>query len=186
MHSATKFLGGHGNSIAGAIVDGGSFDFSSNDKFPQFTEPDPSYHGLAFWPALGPGSYIIKARVQLLRDMGPAVSPFNSFLIIQGVETLSLRMDRHVSNAQKVAEYLEAHDQVESVNYAGLASSKWHDRVATYAAQGPELGAVVRASRAAGMRASASSRRSSCTATSPTSATCAASWSTLRRPRTAS
>jgi O-acetylhomoserine (thiol)-lyase len=137
VHSATKFLGGHGTAIAGAIVDGGTFDFSSNDKFPQFTEPDPSYHGLAFWPALGPGSYIIKARVQLLRDIGAAISPFNAFLVLQGIETLSLRMDRHVANAQKVAEYLEAHDQVEQVNYAGLASSPWHERVARYTPKGP-------------------------------------------------
>ena len=137
VHSATKFLGGHGNSIAGAIVDGGSFDFSANDKFPQFTDPDPSYHGLAYWTALGAGSYIIKARVQLLRDLGAAVSPFNSFLIIQGIETLSLRMDRHVENAQKVAEYLESHAQVESVAYAGLASSPWHERAATYLPKGP-------------------------------------------------
>ena len=137
VHSATKFLGGHGTAIVGAIVDGGSFDFSANDKFPQFTEPDPSYHGLQYWPALGPGSYIIKARVQLLRDLGPAVSPFNAFLLIQGIETLSLRMQRHVQNAQKVAEYLEAHDQVESVAYAGLPSSPWHHRVATYCPEGP-------------------------------------------------
>jgi O-acetylhomoserine (thiol)-lyase len=136
VHSATKFLGGHGTAIAGAIVDGGSFDFSANDKFPMFTEPDPSYHGLAFWPALGAGSYIIKARVQLLRDIGAAISPFNAFLLIQGIETLSLRMDRHLSNAQRVAEYLEAHDQVESVAYAGLASSRWNERVATYTPKG--------------------------------------------------
>ncbi len=136
VHSATKFLGGHGTAIAGAIVDGGSFDFSQNDKFPQFTDPDPSYHGLAYWPALGAGSYIVKARVQLLRDIGAAISPFNAFLVLQGVETLSLRMDRHVANAQAVAEYLEAHDQVESVNYAGLSSNRWHDRVARYTPKG--------------------------------------------------
>jgi O-acetylhomoserine (thiol)-lyase len=136
VHSATKFLGGHGTAIAGAIVDGGSFDFSANDKFPMFTEPDPSYHGLAFWPALGAGSYIIKARVQLLRDIGAAISPFNAFLLIQGIETLSLRMDRHLSNAQRVAEYLEEHDQVESVAYAGLSSSRWNERVATYTPKG--------------------------------------------------
>ena len=137
VHSATKFIGGHGTAIVGAIVDGGSFDFSANDKFPQFTEPDPSYHGLAYWPALGAGSYIIKARVQLLRDIGAAVSPFNAFLTIQGVETLSLRMDRHIENAQKVAEYLEAHPQVESVAYAGLPSSPWHERAKTYLPKGP-------------------------------------------------
>jgi O-acetylhomoserine (thiol)-lyase len=154
VHSATKFLGGHGTAIAGAIVDGGSFDFSSNDKFPMFTEPDPSYHGLAFWPALGPGSYIIKARVQLLRDIGAAISPFNAFLVLQGIETLSLRMDRHVANAQAVADYLEAHDQVESVNYAGLASSPWHERVARYTPKGPGAvpSFVLKGGREAGKR----------------------------------
>jgi O-acetylhomoserine (thiol)-lyase len=136
VHSATKFLGGHGTAIAGVIVDGGSFDFSQNDKFPMFTEPDPSYHGLAYWPALGAGSYIIKARVQLLRDIGAAISPFNAFLLIQGIETLSLRMDRHVANAQAVAEFLESHDQVESVAYAGLPSSPYHERVARYTPKG--------------------------------------------------
>ena len=132
VHSATKFIGGHGTSIGGVIVDGGSFDFSANDKFPQFTEPDPSYHGLAYWPALGAGSYIIKARVQLLRDIGASVSPFNAFLFLQGLETLSLRMERHVGNAQQVAEYLEAHDQVESVQFAGLPGSRWYDRAQKY------------------------------------------------------
>ena len=120
VHSATKFIGGHGTAIAGAIVDGGTFDFGASGKHPMFTEPDPSYHGLAYWPALGAGSYIIKARVQLLRDLGAAISPFNAFLLLQGLETLSLRMERHFANAQTVAEYLEAHDQVESVAYAGL------------------------------------------------------------------
>ncbi len=128
VHSATKFIGGHGTSIGGVIVDGGSFDFSANDKFPGFTEPDPSYHGLQFWPALGAGSYIIKARVQLLRDIGAAISPFNSFLLLQGLETLSLRLERHNENAKKVAEYLAGHAQVERVQYAGLADSPWHER----------------------------------------------------------
>jgi O-acetylhomoserine (thiol)-lyase len=128
VHSATKFIGGHGTSIGGLIVDGGSFDFSQNDKFPGFTEPDPSYHGLSFWPALGAGSYIIKARVQLLRDIGAAISPFNSFLLLQGLETLSLRMERHNSNAKAVAEFLAGHPQVESVQYAGLPDSRWHAR----------------------------------------------------------
>ena len=132
VHSATKFIGGHGTAIGGVIVDGGSFDFSQNDKFPQFTEPDPSYHGLAYWPALGAGSYIIKARVQLLRDLGAATTPFNSFLFLQGLETLSLRMERHLSNAIKVAEYLDGHDQVESVAFAGLASSPWKARADKY------------------------------------------------------
>ena len=132
VHSATKFIGGHGTAIGGVIVDGGSFDFSQNDKFPQFTEPDPSYHGLAYWPALGAGSYIIKARVQLLRDLGAATTPFNSFLFLQGLETLSLRMERHLSNAIAVAEYLDGHDQVESVAFAGLASSPWKARADKY------------------------------------------------------
>ena len=136
VHSATKFLGGHGTSIAGVIVDGGSFDFSANDKFPMFTEPDPSYHGLSYWPALGAGSYIIKARVQLLRDIGASISPFNAFLLLQGIETLSIRMERHVENAQKVAAFLEAHDQVESVQYAGLESSPWNAAAKKYAPKG--------------------------------------------------
>ena len=128
VHSATKFIGGHGNSIGGVIVDGGSFDFSANDKFPGFTEPDPSYHGLSYWPALGAGSFIIKARVQMLRDLGAAISPFNSYLLLQGIETLSLRMERHNANAQRVAEYLAQHPQVERVQYAGLPDSPWHER----------------------------------------------------------
>jgi O-acetylhomoserine (thiol)-lyase len=136
VHSATKFIGGHGTAIAGLIVDGGSFDFSAGDKFPQFTEPDPSYHGLSFWPALGPGSYIIKARVQLLRDIGAAISPFNAFLLLQGLETLSLRMERHVANAQAVAEFLESHPQVERVQYAGLPSSQWYERANRYCPKG--------------------------------------------------
>jgi O-acetylhomoserine (thiol)-lyase len=133
VHSATKFIGGHGTSIGGVIVDGGSFDFSSG-KFPGFTEPDPSYHGITYWDALGPGSYIIKARVQLLRDIGAAVSPFNSFLFLQGLETLSLRVERHNQNAQRVAEYLADHAQVESVQFAGLKSSPWYDRAQKYGA----------------------------------------------------
>jgi O-acetylhomoserine (thiol)-lyase len=126
VHSATKFIGGHGTVIAGAIIDGGTFDFGASGRHPMFTEPDPSYHGLTYWDALGAGSYIIKARVQLLRDLGSALSPFNAFLLLQGLETLSLRMERHFSNAMAVAEYLENHSQVESVAFAGLKSSKWH------------------------------------------------------------
>ncbi|MBX3313104.1 MAG: bifunctional o-acetylhomoserine/o-acetylserine sulfhydrylase [Actinobacteria bacterium] len=141
VHSATKYIGGHGNSIAGLIVDGGSFDFSANDKFPGFTEPDASYHGLQYWPALGAGSYAIKARVQLLRDLGPAISPFNSYLLLQGMETLSLRMERHNDNARQVAEYLADHPQVERVQYAGLADSPWHAR-ATELTGGKGYGAV--------------------------------------------
>ena len=140
-HSTTKFIGGHGTSIGGVIVDSGEFDWTAGG-FPDFTEPDPSYHGLAYFPALGHGAFILKARVQMLRDMGLAISPFNAFLILQGLETLSLRMERHFANAQKVAEYLEAHDQVESVNYAGLASSPWHER-ATKLGGGKGYGSVL-------------------------------------------
>ena len=129
VHSMTKFIGGHGNSVGGVIVDGGTFDYGASGRFPNFTEPDPSYHGLAFWPALGDGSFIIKARVQLLRDLGSAISPQNAFYFLQGLETLSLRMERHFSNAQGVAEFLESHPQVEKVQYAGLKSSPWHERL---------------------------------------------------------
>ena len=106
VHSATKFIGGHGTAIGGIIVDGGRFDYSGG-KHPGFTTPDPSYHGLVYWDALGHGSFIAKARVQLLRDFGPAIAPLNAFLFIQGLETLSLRMERHVSNAETVAAFLE-------------------------------------------------------------------------------
>jgi O-acetylhomoserine (thiol)-lyase len=132
VHSLTKFIGGHGTSIGGAIIDGGTFDFGASGRFANMTEPDPSYHGLAYWPALGPGSYIIKARVQLLRDLGMAVAPLNSFLFLQGLETLSLRMERHWSNAHKVAEFLAGRDDVEQVAYAGLPSSPWHERAKKY------------------------------------------------------
>lgn len=132
VHSATKFIGGHGTSIGGVICDGGSFDFSASGKFPMYTEPDPSYHGLTYWPALGPGAYVLKARVQLLRDLGAAVSPFNAFMFLQGLETLSLRMERHNGNAQRVAEFLAGHDQVERVQYAGLPDSRWHERIQRY------------------------------------------------------
>ena len=125
VHSATKYLGGHGSAIAGVIVDGGTFDWTGG-KFPGFTEPDPSYHGVVF-ADLGAPAYALKARVQLLRDLGSAAAPFNSFLIAQGLETLSLRVERHVSNAQKVAEYLEGRPDVLSVNYAGLPSSPWYE-----------------------------------------------------------
>ena len=125
VHSATKYLGGHGTAIAGVIVDGGTFDWT-NGRFPGFTNPDPSYHGVVF-AELGAPAFALKARVQLLRDLGSAASPFNAFLIAQGLETLSLRMERHVANAQRVAEYLAAHPDVISVNYAGLPSSPWHE-----------------------------------------------------------
>ena len=142
VHSLTKFIGGHGTSIGGAIIDGGSFDFSQNDRFPNFTEPDPSYNGLAYWPALGAGSYIIKARVQMLRDLGMATTPDNAFNFLQGLETLSLRMERHWANAQKVGEFLAKHPQVEEVFYAGLKTSKWHDRAVKYG-KGKGFGSVL-------------------------------------------
>jgi O-acetylhomoserine (thiol)-lyase len=132
VHSLTKFIGGHGTSIGGSITDGGTFDYGASGRFPNFIEPDPSYHGLAYWPALGHGAFILKARVQLLRDMGMAISPFNSFLLIQGLETLSLRMERHWSNAQQVGEYLASHAQVQNLSYAGLESSPWHERTRVY------------------------------------------------------
>jgi O-acetylhomoserine (thiol)-lyase len=125
VHSATKYLGGHGSAIAGVIVDGGTFDWT-NGKFPGFTEPDPSYHGVVF-ADLGAPAYALKARVQLLRDLGSAAAPFNAFLIAQGLETLSLRVERHVANAQRVAEFLQGHPDVVSVNYAGLPSSPWYE-----------------------------------------------------------
>jgi O-acetylhomoserine (thiol)-lyase len=141
VHSATKYLGGHGTAIGGVIVDGGRFDWSASGKFPGFTTPDPSYHGLVYWDALGAPAYIVKARVQLLRDLGPAVSPFNAFLFAQGLETLSLRVARHVATAQRVAEWLEQRDEVERVQYAGLPSSPWHEQARRYAPLGP--GAVL-------------------------------------------
>ena len=141
VHSLTKFIGGHGTSIGGIIVDGGTFDWAASGKFPGLTEPDPSYHGLKYWEAVGNIAYIIKARVQLLRDYGAAIAPFNSFLLIQGVETLSVRMDRHCSNALAVAEWLEKHTDVELVRYPGLASSPWADKAATYLPKGQ--GAIV-------------------------------------------
>jgi O-acetylhomoserine (thiol)-lyase len=138
VHSATKFLGGHGTTIAGLIVDGGTFDFGAHaDRFANFNTPDPSYHGLVYWEALGHGAFIAKARVQFLRDIGPAISPFNAFLVIQGLETLSLRMERHVANAAALAQWLESRDDVEWVAYPGLASSPWHEAAGRYAPKGP-------------------------------------------------
>ena len=139
VHSATKYLGGHGTAIAGLIVDGGSFDWSSG-KFPGFTTPDPTYHGVVY-KDLGAPAYALKARVQLLRDLGPAISPFNAFLVVQGIETLSLRIERHVENTLKVARFLEAHDEVNRVNYPGLESSPWHAAQQKYAPRG--AGAVL-------------------------------------------
>lgn len=142
VHSATKFLAGHGTVVAGAIVDGGKFEWSKSDKFPGLNEPDPSYHGVVYTQALGDAiAYIIKARVQLLRDIGAAISPNSAFQLIQGIETLSLRVERHVENAKKIATWLKNHPQVESVNYAGLESSPWFEAGKKYAPKG--TGAVV-------------------------------------------
>ncbi|NTW40254.1 MAG: bifunctional o-acetylhomoserine/o-acetylserine sulfhydrylase [Cellulomonadaceae bacterium] len=144
IHSATKYLGGHGSAIGGVIVDAGTFDYAQNpERFPNYNTPDPSYNGLVFGRDLGVGgifgvnlSYILKARVQLLRDLGSAISPFNAFLIAQGLETLSLRVERHVANAQKVAEWLEAREDVVKVHYAGLPSSPWYANGQKYAPRG--------------------------------------------------
>ena len=143
IHSATKFLGGHGAVIGGVIVDGGSFEWSKNvEKFPGLTEPDPSYHGVSYTGAVGDGiAYIIKARVQLLRDLGSAIAPASAWQLIQGIETLSLRIERHVQNAQNIAEWLENHPDIASVNYAGLPSSPWYAAAHTYAPRG--VGAVL-------------------------------------------
>jgi O-acetylhomoserine (thiol)-lyase len=135
-------MGGHGTSIAGAIVDGGTFDYAASGRFPNFTEPDPSYHGLAYFPALGHGAFILKARVQMLRDTGGAISPVNAFLLLQGIETLSLRMERHFANADRVAKFLDGHAQVGSVRYAGLESSEWHERAKKYGG-GKGYGSVI-------------------------------------------
>ena len=136
VNSATKFLGGHGNSIAGVIVDAGKFDWAASGRFPEFTEPDPSYHGLSYTQAFGPLAFILKARVQGLRDTGAALSPFNSFLLLQGIETLHLRMERHSENALAVAKHLEQHPGVEWVNYPGLQSSRYHARARKYMPSG--------------------------------------------------
>jgi O-acetylhomoserine (thiol)-lyase len=136
LHSTTKFIGGHGTTIGGAIVDGGNFDWAASGRFPNFTQPDPSYHGLTF-ATLGPVAFITKARVQILRDIGACQAPFNSFLLLQGLETLSLRMERHVANAQKVAEFLETHPKAAWVTYPGLKSHPDHERSKQYVPRGP-------------------------------------------------
>ncbi len=148
MHSLTKFIGGHGTSIGGIIVDGGKFNWD-NGKFPELVDPDPSYHGVSYWQAFGnhdkavvPGiAYAIKARVQLLRDLGPAISPFNAFLLLQGLETLPLRVIRHAENALAVAEFLEGHDLIGWVNYPGLKSHPDHERAKKYLPNG--FGAII-------------------------------------------
>ena len=148
VHSATKFLSGHGSAMVGAIVDSGNFDFSKNpEKFPGFNQPDGSYNNMVYAKDLGMGSsfgnvaFIFKCRLQLLRDLGPSVSPFNAWLLAQGLETLSMRMDRHLQNALAVAQWLAKHNQVESVSYSGLPSSTWHSNALKYASKG--AGAVM-------------------------------------------
>lgn len=143
VHSATKFLGGHGTVIGGVIVDGGKFEWSKNvEKFPGLTEPDPSYHGASYTTVLGDAiAYIIKARVQLLRDLGSAIAPASAWQLIQGIETLSLRIERHVQNAQEIAEWLDNHPDIAAVNYSGLPSSPWYAAANRYAPQG--VGAVL-------------------------------------------
>jgi O-acetylhomoserine (thiol)-lyase len=139
VHSATKFIGGHGTSIGGVIVDGGTFAYEESGRFPNFTEPDPSYHGLVFAQLpepLFPARFVLKARLQYLRDTGPSIAPLNSFLFLQGLETLSLRMERHVENATKVAQWLERRDEVSWVAYPGLESSPWHERQQRYLPKG--------------------------------------------------
>lgn len=136
IHSATKFIGGHGTSIGGVIVDSGKFDWTASGKFPGLTQPDPSYHGVVYTEAVGPAAYITKARVTLLRDTGAALSPFNSFLFLQGLETLPLRMERHVQNAQRVAEFLAEHELVTWVNYPGLKADKYHALAQKYLPKG--------------------------------------------------
>ncbi len=155
VHSATKFIGGHGTSIGGVVVDGGRFDWSSSDKFPGLVEPDASYHGLKFYDALGPITYIMKLRVSLLRDIGAALSPFNSFLFLQGLETLPLRMERHSTNALAVAEHLEAHDKVAWVSYPGLCSHRSCDVAQKYhyrGLYGAIVGFGIKGGREAGRR----------------------------------
>ena len=143
LHSATKFLGGHGTTLGGVIVDGGTFPWSEHvDKFPGLTEPDPSYNGVSYTGAVGDGiAYIIKARVQLLRDLGSSIAPLSAWLLLQGIETLSLRIERHVQNAQEVAEWLDSHEDVANVYYSGLPSSPWYAAANTYAPKG--VGAVL-------------------------------------------
>lgn len=135
VHSLTKYMGGHGNSLGGVIVDGGKFDWVGNaERYPMFTNPEPSYHGVVYTDALGPAAYIGRARTVPLRNTGSAISPFNAFLLMQGIETLSLRMDKHCENALAVAEHLQEHPKVEWVSYAGLKGDKYYDLAQQYMA----------------------------------------------------
>lgn len=136
VHSATKFIGGHGTSIGGVIVDSGRFDWAASGRFPDLTEPDPSYHGVKYVEALGPLAYIMKARVTLLRDTGACISPFNSFLLLQGLETLSLRVQKHVANTLEIVKFLSNHSAVAWVNYPGLESSKYYELSKKYFPKG--------------------------------------------------
>jgi O-acetylhomoserine (thiol)-lyase len=136
VHSATKYIGGHGTSIGGIIIDSGKFDWAAGGKFPGLTRPDPSYHDIIYVEAAGPAAYITKARLQLLRDTGACLSPFNSFLFLQGLETLSLRVERHVSNAEKIAAFLQSHDCVSWVNYPGLKDNKYYSMAQKYLPKG--------------------------------------------------
>ena len=136
VHSATKYIGGHGTSIGGVIVDAGNFDWAASGRFKDFTSPDPSYHGLIPTEAFGELAFILRARVNLLRDTGAALSPFNAFLFLQGLETLSLRVERHVENAKKIAEYLSKHPQVSWVNYPSLEGDKYHELAKKYFPKG--------------------------------------------------
>ena len=136
VHSATKFIGGHGTTIGGVIVDSGKFDWAASGKFPQLVEEDPSYHNLSYTRDVGAAAFIVAARVQLLRDMGAALSPFNSFLLLQGLETLSLRVERHVQNAEKIVDFLVNHPKVEKVNYPKLADSPYHALAEKYLPKG--------------------------------------------------
>ncbi len=136
VHSATKFIGGHGTTLGGVIVDAGKFNWAESGRFPGFTEPDPSYHGLKYYEALGPLAYIVKARVQLLRDTGASLSPFNSFLLLQGLETLSLRVERHVSNTRKIVNFLNNHPSVAWVNYPELEGNKYKKLAEKYLPKG--------------------------------------------------
>ena len=183
VHSATKFIGGHGTSIGGVVVDAGRFDWSQNDKFPGLVEPDASYHGLKFYEALGPITYIIKLRVSLLRDIGAALSPFNAFLFLQGLETLPLRMERHSTNAYGVASVPRGR----TPRSAGSATpacrrttrTRWRRSTTTAACTAPSSAS---ASRAAARPGGASWRARGCCRTWPTSATPSRS-SSIRRPR---
>jgi len=178
VHSATKFIGGHGTSIGGVIIDGGHFDYEASGRFPGFTEPDPSYHGLVFAqlpPELFPARYVLKARLQYLRDVGAAIAPFNSFLFLQGLETLSLRMERHVANASRVASWLEGRSDVKWVNYPGLDSSPGTtSRSVTSRRAAARSWPLV--STAELTRGELSSKGSVCSVTSPT-------WATRRASR---